>query len=320
MQSITIEKVEPVIKKFSAIIQVYADAAIARLNILVEDTTKGLSPVELTYINHLIADVHTIIKAKPLELIEYDDKFPILDTRNNKREKQFSDWILKALDYEGMRSDFFPGYFQNIGIKACVYCNAQLTVSIDSYVKLKRKVRKDVKAKFQVDHYRPKSQHPCYSIALYNLYPVCGSCNNSKSDKAIQFELYQVKAVKADLDYSFQIDHASRIKFLQSFDIDDLKFTFIEPAYPAGVETFESTFDIAGIYNTQKDLIGELILKALIYTPKYKQSLVKEFPKIFTDASLGNRLIVGNYVDKEDIHKRPMSKFVQEIAKQIGLI
>jgi hypothetical protein len=31
-------------------------------------------------------------------------------------------------------------------------------------------------------------------------------------------------------------------------------------------------------------------------------------------------MIIGNYIDKEDIHKRPLAKFTQDIAREAGLI
>jgi hypothetical protein len=87
-----------------------------------------------------------------------------------------------------------------------------------------------------------------------------------------------------------------------------------------GFSSFQETFDIKGIYETQKDIVEELILKALIYTPNYKKTLIENFPKIFNDVNLSNRLIVGNYVQSDEIHRRPMAKFIQDIAKQIKLI
>ena len=104
-----------------------------------------------------------------------------------------------------------------------------------------------------------------------------------------------------------------------SRDADELEIKFKEPDNP-GYLKFNDTFSVAGIYSTQKDVAEELILKAEVYTESYRKSLIRDFPKIFTDANLTNRLIVGNYVDKNEIHRRPMSKFMQDLAKQLGLI
>ena len=80
------------------------------------------------------------------------------------------------------------------------------------------------------------------------------------------------------------------------------------------------TFDIRGIYETQIDLVEEIILKARIYNDTYKATLLKEFPKLFTKSSLSDRVLLGTYADEEDIHKRPMTKFIQDIAKSLSKI
>jgi hypothetical protein len=41
--------------------------------------------------------------------------------------------------------------------------------------------------------------------------------------------------------------------------------------------------------------------------------------EIFTDAEI-ERFILGNYVLPEEINKRPLSKFMQDIAREAGLI
>jgi len=40
---------------------------------------------------------------------------------------------------------------------------------------------------------------------------------------------------------------------------------------------------------------------------------------MFDNNSISNRLIVGNYVEPENIHKRPMAKFMQDLANQLEL-
>jgi hypothetical protein len=76
-----------------------------------------------------------------------------------------------------------------------------------------------------------------------------------------------------------------------------------------------------GIYNTQKDLAAEIILKSLIYNKSYQNTLKRSFEKLYGDRPLlFNRLILGNYSEVTDIHKRPMAKFTQDIGKQLKLI
>ena len=74
-------------------------------------------------------------------------------------------------------------------------------------------------------------------------------------------------------------------------------------------------------YNTQKDLAAELIIKSKIYNDSYKKMLMNTFNKLYgKNPMMFKRIIVGNYTERNEIHKRPMSKFTQDIARQLKLI
>ena len=85
-------------------------------------------------------------------------------------------------------------------------------------------------------------------------------------------------------------------------------------------KTFEETFHINGIYKTQTDLIEELIIKSQIYNKSYLKTLKHSFDKLSIQPELFKRTLIGNYTEDKDLHKRPMSKFVMDIAKDLGLI
>jgi hypothetical protein len=247
--------------------------------------------------------------------------------------KPFRDKLIETMGYKKRRSDFYPKYFQKLGVKACVYCNSQLAISVNSYeYKANGNIKREtVKAKFQVDHYLAKSDYPCFSVSLFNLYPVCASCNNCKSTISVDFNLYSKNLNETKNSfYSFELGSGCVAKYLQLYKTDaekakekiEIKFTDPKKGNSTGLVrgSFQDTFDIAGIYETQKDLVEELILKSRVYKLAYRKGLVKSFHKLFTDASLANRILVGNYVEPENIHKRPMAKFTQDIAKQLGLL
>jgi hypothetical protein len=178
----------------------------------------------------------------------------------------------------------------------------------------------NVQAKYQMDHYIPKADFPCFSISLYNLYPVCAYCNNCKGKKSVYFDLYKANHKITGSQYSFTLNAASRAKYLRTRNIDDLKIAFKEPRAKRGYEKFEKLYNISGIYETQKDLVEELIKKRMVYTQAYKTTLLKQFSHVFSNPKILNRLILGNYIDESEIHNRPMSKFMQDVARQIGLI
>jgi hypothetical protein len=80
------------------------------------------------------------------------------------------------------------------------------------------------------------------------------------------------------------------------------------------------TLHITKLYETQKDLAKEIVWKSKIYSDSYQAVLKKSFSKLFSNQSDFNRFIIGNYDKVVDIHKRPMAKLVQDIARQLGLI
>jgi hypothetical protein len=69
------------------------------------------------------------------------------------------------------------------------------------------------------------------------------------------------------------------------------------------------------------DIAEELVHKRMAYNKAYRFYLENDYKsKLFPDQAIINRLLIGNYDKPEDIHKRPMAKFTQDIAKQLGLI
>jgi len=228
--------------------------------------------------------------------------------------KTFRDQILDKLDYTEMRNVLLPKHYSKIGIKACVYCNSNLTITLEEQ-------SGKIRARLQADHYHPKAKYPFLSIAFFNLYPVCAPCNNIKSEKEINFELYTNTLKRTEeSDFTFEYVRTSIANYLIHNNIEYLEFNFLEPAVSTPICTFKEVFDIEGIYNTQKDLFEELIIKARIYNRPYKNFLINSFPRLFSDINLSNRVLIGNYCEPKNIHKRPMAKFTQDIAKQLRLI
>lgn len=223
--------------------------------------------------------------------------------------------IIESLDYKGLRSTFYPKYFERLGVKACVYCNSHLTITIN-------KRGNEYVSRFDVDHYHSKDDYPAFCISLFNLYPSCSSCNRLKGIKKVSFNLYtSLHSELQNSNFSFSLDPLVKAKYLTSKDKDDITFKFIEPATTTpDARQFQEVFLIKEIYETQKDIIEELIVKSQIYNPTYREQLRSNFLKLSLNEKLFERIIVGNFTDDKEIHKRPMSKIMMDIAKNLGII
>jgi hypothetical protein len=194
-----------------------------------------------------------------------------------------------------------------------VYCNAQLAVSIE-------RENDTISARFQIDHFYPQSSYPCFSISFFNLYPVCGPCNNIKREQPADFKLYSDDIVPLKSPYLFILDETSKLDFLRSGKIEDIQISFSEPPASGNGNLLQQLFDIQGIYNTQKDIAQELILKARSSPKSYKEGLNASLPGLFQSPEMINRLLVGNYTEEINIHKRPMAKFMMDLARQLGML
>lgn len=283
------------------------------------------------YVQKILDKYNEILKASPDQMKNLISEFDVL-SKNGILEKglkpkdklKFYELIVGAMRYDELRNSEFHHFVKESGIKTCVYCNSQMAIIADFsyYDKKEKKRKKKIMAKFELDHYHSKSKYPFLCTSFYNLYPVCGNCNRAKSDNPIDFELYTVDPNKIEL-FKFWIDDKSIIEYwLESVpknSIFKIHFEEINGNYSFFNE-YNNMFAIQGVYDTQKDLAEELVYKAKVYTRVYKDSLVDNFKVLFPDKKTLEKLIIGNYVDSNDIYRRPMAKYSQDLAKQLGLI
>ena len=79
---------------------------------------------------------------------------------------------------------------------------------------------------------------------------------------------------------------------------------------------------IEELYQSHIDVVNELIWKKEVYTDSYRKGLAEILNQTNLELSKTevNRFITGHYTDKENYGKRPLSKMVTDISKEIGLV
>lgn len=202
---------------------------------------------------------------------------------------------------------------KTLNITVCPYCNGEYTFV---YKKRSRKFRHNF------DHFYPKFEYPYFSLSFYNLIPSCSRCNNLKRNEnfEIQKNLHPyVEGIDDSIRFDYKLISAN---FFEN-DINSIEIflkknisvnnSFIEK----GCNNF-NTFLITEYYNFFKDHVFEIIKKANMYSMSGLNNLLSmkdiNGKKLFESKEEILRIILGTYLKQEDLNKRPLSKFVRDIA------
>ena len=220
--------------------------------------------------------------------------------------------IVKAMRYDYVQEKVYPKIINQLGIKTCVYCNAQYAFSYDN--------GKDSFQNYEIDHWMPKSKYPYLCTSFFNLQPSCSKCNKLKSSKDAILPFCLFTDDKSKLDpFDFSILHVSCAQYLATHDRDMLRIIFSSKE-PGLKDNMDALFYISTQYQAHKEMVEELIWKEQIYNSTILDIYKDNFKQLGFKQTDFNRFILSNYDKDEDILKRPFAKMVQDIAKQLGII
>jgi len=251
----------------------------------------------------VVADLEEI----PKIITEYEEFSELFD--NNK----FNRSIFKWFSFERFRkSKRAYNFVKRLNIKTCPYCNNHFT--------LLRHNSKKVDCEF--DHFYPKQKYPYLSISFYNLIPCCSVCNRAKNEtenKDIIHPYYDSFYDK----FLFSTDKKTIIDFIiqENRDFETLQIKAIpNRGFEKEFDAHNEIFNIEEIHQEHKDIVFEIYSKAYHYPESRKLELRNLFNKSLFRKEEIDRFVLGNYVLPEEINKRPLSKFMQDIARESGLI
>jgi hypothetical protein len=239
--------------------------------------------------------------------LKWKKKFDLINLKGISKNiiNGFFKIIQEILQYKTLRSgenNLLVIFFNYLQIKACVYCNSQHVIILE----------KSQIARFQVDHNLPKSEYPCFSITLANLYPSCNNCNHLKNNKDLNYELYY--DITKSNQLKFKIETNDIVAFFQNKIQDkDLKIEFNQ-----GYTKINDVLKVNQIYENHKDYAADLLRKYKVYTPAYLKQLTLAFESLFgKNPILLNQMIFNSSLDENDINKRVFSKLTLDLKKQL---
>lgn len=270
---------------------------------------------------------------KQMENILGQEALKVSVTIGKNDSYTFSDLIIRAMDYKGVRERVFPGYVRNdvLGIKTCVYCNAQFAITAETepaltpaMIKKRGKLRGRkpnphpavLRANYELDHNMPKSIYPYLCTNFYNLLPCCPSCNKHKSDLPLDFTLYAKSGEETEPLY-FELPPEDLVKFQSLHICKGLHVELHDKGDGTLANDFNKRFAIEAVYKEHSEEIRELLWRHKIYSASGMYAIKASLPKLFSDDFDIDRFVLGTYSEPKDVFKRPLTIMKQDIMKQL---
>ncbi|QPH37858.1 hypothetical protein [Pedobacter endophyticus] len=286
------------------------------------------------------ANIDEILRAKPADMMAINTKMmgkliPGYDDRTF--EKQFyikaqkkkssvdKDFLLKNKHYdtikdisevlnykkivsENKKISFFLA--SKLSRNTCTYCNRLYTNTVTA-LKADRRYKSIAEpiivpiARAQFDHWFSKNRYPLLALSYFNLIPSCSICNQIKSNKNFQLKTHF---------HPYETLHNESFNF--NYRHKDLKIVnvTIDGATSKMAQNFRD-LNIQEVYDVHSPLeLRDLLELRYKYSENYiKKLLDSTFPGLPLSRSEAKRLIFGVEHEIDDYHKRPFSKFKNDI-------
>ena len=192
-----------------------------------------------------------------------------------------------------------------LNIKVCPYCNENYIIN-----------RSAKYTSAQLDHFFNKAQNPLFAICLYNLIPVCTTCNRMKSTKDLKISPYDTSVNREQLYITYK---PKSMDYMKNPDNIDVVFEH-HGTNGNNILSDIQKMHIDGSYKFHTDYIQELLKKAYVYNKTEIKELYRQFPTLFKNEEEVVRVVFGNYIHPDDLNKRPLSKMTQDLLKELNII
>ncbi|MBL4648249.1 MAG: hypothetical protein JKY03_00855, partial [Aureispira sp.] len=185
----------------------------------------------------------------------------------------------------------------------------------------------EIKLDFDFDHFLDKATCPYFSLSLYNLIPSCKVCNSCYKgtepfDSKTHIHPYKegfgddCKFTLTIQDVDFITQNTAAISL--NLEIQEaIKSTDKAKQIQGNLNAFK----LNDRYQNHKDYALELIHKNIVYNEDYVDSLYQQYEgTLFKNREDVLRLITTNYIEEQDLGKRPLAKLTRDIVEGLDLI
>lgn len=258
-----------------------------------------------------------LLIASPEKLLRYtkvvDNRYKGVFAQKNEygiwKATSFGEKILKAFNYDGYQKNKLKELAEKLNVKTCPYCNMHYTLFAE-----KEGTKKENKlTKFQFDHFFDKAEYPFLSMSLYNLIPSCAVCNQAKSTSTLDLRFHPYHSAICE-QFHFEVENPRLLYSGAKKDKININIINDMNEDKGELSSFIETFHIKNLYSRHKDIAQETFDKAY-EDPYYLNPSNFNFLDI-KDSEYLQRLWMGTYPSTDDIEKRPMTKFIQDLWNQ----
>jgi len=244
---------------------------------------------------------------KGLVLADFDDLRSCVNVLNDRKPSGFEFMKVRYSSFVNVKKHYNnASLVDDLGITVCPFCNRTFIHTTIGGRK------RSVKSTSQLDHFFDKGEYPYFALSLFNLIPVCSSCNHSKQSEKFGKSPFEIDDVDNGFKFSLEYDKADYTKS------DSFKVVTETP--DKELDAQRETLGLDTLYAKHNDIGHELFLKKHIYSDDRIQELCESFPELFTSPNEVRQLVLGNYIDKKDVGKRPLAKLTRDIMLQLDFI
>ena len=195
---------------------------------------------------------------------------------------------------------------ENLDIKVCPYCGQQYFGLIPDKENNNYKI-----SEATLDHFLPKNEYPYLALNIYNLIPVCNTCNSTYKNQHDEIFLHPFFESLQD-NIIFYLDNNSIPNFLFNRNIDINIENVCEDNIYMRVDNQIERLRLKDRYKYYQDIIKSLLYKRIAFNHPYVQQLSKLL-------QLSN-INIEQMLLQQDIFSdnEPFLKFKSDIWKQIS--
>lgn len=189
------------------------------------------------------------------------------------------------------------------GLKVCPYCNRD-------YINC----RADNVSGCQLDHFYSRINYPIFALCLYNLIPVCGTCNRIKNDSNSEF----ASPFDEDIDWNNDI----------TFSYEPIPNTCgkMRITIKSENQSIKNNIDkmrLEEAYQMHDEELRELQNKKITYSKTQIDEFQEVMQEVMHTVSLQNdelkKAIYGPQITVQQMKRQPLSKMLRDFHKQLGI-